>query len=68
MVEETVQNIMQKTGRSREESVSSLVKDVPMGRMVTPEEVAALVVFLASNQAAAITGQGLNIDGGTVMS
>ena len=39
-----------------------------MGRMVTPEEVAALVVFLASNQAAAITGQGLNIDGGTVMS
>ena len=68
MVEETVQNIIQKTGRSREEAVASLVKDVPMGRMVTPEEVAALVVFLASNQAAAITGQGLNIDGGTVMS
>jgi 3-hydroxybutyrate dehydrogenase len=68
MVEQTVQNIMQKTGRSREEAVSSLVKDVPMARMVTPEEVAALVVFLASNQAAAITGQGLNIDGGTVMS
>jgi 3-hydroxybutyrate dehydrogenase len=68
MVEQTVQNIIQKTGRSREEAVASLVKDVPMGRMVTPEEVASLVVFLASNQAAAITGQGLNIDGGTVMS
>jgi 3-hydroxybutyrate dehydrogenase len=68
MVEETVQNIIQKTGRSREEAIASLVKDVPMGRMVTPEEVASLVVFLASNQAAAITGQGLNIDGGTVMS
>ncbi len=68
MVEQTVQNIMQKTGRSREDSISSLVKDVPMGRMVTPEEVAALVVFLASSQAAAITGQGLNIDGGSVMS
>lgn len=68
MVEQTVQNIMQKTGRSREDAVASLVKDVPMGRMVTPEEVAALVVFLASDQAAAITGQGLNIDGGTVMS
>lgn len=68
MVEQTVQNIMQKTGRSREDAVASLVKDVPMGRMVTPEEVASLVVFLASNQAAAITGQGLNIDGGTVMS
>ncbi len=68
MVEQTVQNIMQKTGRSREEAVASLVKDVPMARMVTPEEVASLVVFLASSQAAAITGQGLNIDGGTVMS
>ncbi len=68
MVEQTVQNIMQKTGRSREDAVASLVKDVPMGRMVTPEEVSSLVVFLASNQAAAITGQGLNIDGGTVMS
>jgi NAD(P)-dependent dehydrogenase (short-subunit alcohol dehydrogenase family) len=68
MVEETVQNIVHKTGRSREEAVASLVKDVPMGRMVTPEEVAALVVFLASNQAGAITGQGLNIDGGAVMS
>lgn len=68
MVEQTVQNIMQKTGRSREDAVASLVKDVPMARMVTPEEVASLVVFLASNQAAAITGQGLNIDGGTVMS
>jgi 3-hydroxybutyrate dehydrogenase len=68
MVEQTVQNIMQKTGRSREEAVASLVKDVPMARMVTPEEVSSLVVFLASNQAAAITGQGLNIDGGTVMS
>jgi 3-hydroxybutyrate dehydrogenase len=68
MVEQTVQNIMQKTGRSREDAVASLVKDVPMGRMVTPDEVSSLVVFLASNQAAAITGQGLNIDGGTVMS
>ncbi len=68
MVEQTVGNIMQKTGRSREEAISSLVKDVPLGRMVTPEEVAALVVFLCSHQAAAITGQGINIDGGAVMS
>jgi NAD(P)-dependent dehydrogenase (short-subunit alcohol dehydrogenase family) len=67
MVEETVQNIQQKTGRTREEAIKSLVKDVPMGRMIQPEEVAALTVFLCSNLASGITGQGFNIDGGTVL-
>ena len=68
MVEDTVKNIVQKTGRSREEAVASLVKDIPQQQMVQPDEVAALVLFLASDHARAITGQGLNIDGGTVMS
>lgn len=68
MVEQTVANIVQKTGRSRAEAVASLVKDVPLGRMISSQEVAALVVFLCSSHAAAITGQGINIDGGTVMS
>ena len=68
MVEQTLDNIIEKTGRSRQEALASLVKDVPLGRMVSSQEVAALVVFLCSHQAAAITGQGINIDGGTVMS
>lgn len=67
MVEDTVKNIVQKTGRSHEEAVASLVKDIPQQQMVQPDEVAALVLFLASDHARAITGQGLNIDGGTVM-
>ena len=68
MAEETVQNIAQKTGRSREEAIHSLVKDVPMARMIEPLEVAALATFLASDHARGITGQGYNIDGGTVLS
>ena len=37
---------------------------MPLGRVVTAEEVAATVTFLASDDAAAITGQALNVDGG----
>jgi NAD(P)-dependent dehydrogenase (short-subunit alcohol dehydrogenase family) len=67
MAEETVQNIQEKTGRSRDEAIHSLVKDVPLARMIEPLEVAALATFLASDFAGAITGQGYNIDGGTVL-
>ena len=36
----------------------------PMGRLGTPEEIAALAVYLASDEAAFVTGQAINIDGG----
>lgn len=39
----------------------------PLGRWQTPEEFAAMAVFLASDAACNITGQTLNIDGGQVM-
>jgi len=42
--------------------------DVPAGRVGRPEEVAALVVFLASQQAAYITGSTIAVDGGRVKS
>lgn len=40
---------------------------VPLGRWQTPEDVAALAVFLASPRAHNITGQTMNVDGGFVM-
>jgi NAD(P)-dependent dehydrogenase (short-subunit alcohol dehydrogenase family) len=43
---------------------AGMLARIPSGRFVTPEEVAAAVVFLASPEAASITGQVLAIDGG----
>ena len=43
---------------------AELKKTIPMGRFGKPEEVAALVSFLVSDQAAYITGQTINIAGG----
>jgi NAD(P)-dependent dehydrogenase (short-subunit alcohol dehydrogenase family) len=39
----------------------------PLGCWQTPEQIASLVVFLASSRAASITGQTMNVDGGWVM-
>ena len=41
---------------------------VPLGRMGAPDDVADVIVFLASDEARYITGQTLNVDGGNVMS
>ncbi len=50
-----------------EEMREGLKKQIPLGRLGTPEDVAGVVTFLASDQAAYITGQTFNCDGGMVM-
>jgi len=47
-----------------EEQTANLVSTVPLGRLSTPEDVAAAVCFLASDEACLITGTALNVDGG----
>ncbi len=51
-------------GVSREAAESALTADVPMGRVVKPEDVAGLAVFLASARAGMISGCAVNVDGG----
>jgi 3-oxoacyl-[acyl-carrier protein] reductase len=50
-----------------DEAIAALLQIVPVGRKGTPEDVAEAVAFLASDAAAYITGQVLNVDGGLVM-
>jgi 3-oxoacyl-[acyl-carrier protein] reductase len=50
-----------------DEAIAALLQMVPVGRKGTPEDVAEAVAFLASDAAAYITGQVLNVDGGLVM-
>jgi len=51
-------------GISTQEAEKHLVADVPMGRVVKPEDIADLAVFLASARAGMITGCAVNVDGG----
>ncbi|HLQ01646.1 MAG TPA: 3-oxoacyl-ACP reductase FabG [Burkholderiales bacterium] len=46
----------------------TLLQQIPLGRLGTPEDVAAAVAFLASPQAAYITGATLHVNGGMYMS
>ncbi|AIF51612.1 3-oxoacyl-[acyl-carrier-protein] reductase [Pelosinus sp. UFO1] len=50
-----------------EQVKEGLTEKIPVGRLGNPEDVAAAVVFLASDSANYITGQTLNVDGGMVM-
>jgi NAD(P)-dependent dehydrogenase (short-subunit alcohol dehydrogenase family) len=54
-------------GQTPEEFTRRRAETVPLGRMERPEDVAAVIGFLASPRAGYMTGQALSIDGGLVM-
>jgi NAD(P)-dependent dehydrogenase (short-subunit alcohol dehydrogenase family) len=66
MTHENVRNIADKTGMTPAEALERLKKMSPQGRLTTPEEVAAVVVFLCSEAAGNLNGQAITIDGGAV--
>lgn len=66
MARTAVDNIVAKTGRTREEALAGILKGRPMGRLIRPEEVAAAVLYFCSAEAAAVTGTTLAIAGGEI--
>jgi NAD(P)-dependent dehydrogenase (short-subunit alcohol dehydrogenase family) len=66
MTARSIANIVETTGRTPGESEQALADSAPLGRLLEPEEVADAIVFLASENAQAINGQALVIDGGGI--
>lgn len=50
-----------------EKQREGVLSKVPAGRLGTPEDIAAAAVYLASNEAAYVTGQTLHVNGGMAM-
>jgi enoyl-[acyl-carrier-protein] reductase (NADH) len=68
MTDASVENISTRTGMPQEKARQALEKSSPQQRLMEPEEVASIAVFLAQDMSRGITGQAINIDGGSVMS
>jgi 3-hydroxybutyrate dehydrogenase len=64
MTGRTLDNITAKTSMSRNEATKMLLKDVPTGRFITPEEVAGTVLWLCGPTARSVNGETVVIDGG----
>ena len=65
-MKEIINKMAQDTGKSEKEVKKSWAEQIPLGRMGKPEELANLVVFLASEKASYITGTVIQVDGGFV--
>ena len=66
MTRASVERIAAQTGRSLQQSAQALADMAPLGRLVTPAEVADAVIWLASPAAQTLSGQTLVLDGGGI--
>jgi NAD(P)-dependent dehydrogenase (short-subunit alcohol dehydrogenase family) len=67
MTRESLDRIMEKTGKTREQALAAILATTPQRRLIAPEEVAHAVLSLCDEQARGINGESLVIDGGWLM-
>jgi NAD(P)-dependent dehydrogenase (short-subunit alcohol dehydrogenase family) len=66
LVAESLDRIMAKTGRSRDEALTELVRHNPQQRLIDPAEVADAVLWLCGEGARSVTGQAIPVAGGEI--
>jgi NAD(P)-dependent dehydrogenase (short-subunit alcohol dehydrogenase family) len=66
LVAGSIDNIMSKTGRTKEQAIAELARHNPQKRLIQPSEVADAVLWLCGEGAGAITGQAIAVAGGEV--
>ena len=66
-LDERIEAQAQKTGKTEDAVHKAFVDRQPMGRLGTPDEVATLALFLASDESSFITGQAHLVDGGMAL-
>jgi NAD(P)-dependent dehydrogenase (short-subunit alcohol dehydrogenase family) len=66
-IEQVMQAHATAEGRTQAEVKRAWAEEAPMKRLIEPEEVAAVVRFLVSDESSAMTGQALNVTGGFIM-
>jgi NAD(P)-dependent dehydrogenase (short-subunit alcohol dehydrogenase family) len=67
IIEQSIDVIVAKTGRTRDQALAEFTKSNPQGRLVRPEEVADTVLWLALPGSGSINGQAIAVAGGEVL-
>jgi len=67
-IQQLVQNTVERTGQTEDEILAGMTELTPVGRIGQPQELGALVAFLASGKAAYIHGVSIPVDGGRLKS
>ncbi len=68
MTQGSIATIAGRTGMTEAQAHDLLARTSPQKRLISPDEVASVALFLALDSSKGITGQAINVDGGSVMS
>lgn len=66
LIQQSIENIVNKTGRSPQEALATFTQTNPQGRLIQPREVANCVLWLVSPASGSINGQAISVSGGEI--